>query len=291
MLALPHWREGALTNTLSITFDGPGVKDGTVSVAALLAALDGAQDAMQLMVEHLGDRARRPGRPPQWVRDQSGLRFTGTRPGSVIADLDLAPPPSGQASLDDYGPRAVAAIQAWDGTEDSTLPKPVVDRLREAASAVPEDVQLWIGNADDARRVEIKRRGRAALPGPQAEAALLYGWLREVNWDKRTAQLHDSAGGYIGLRFDGALDDDTLRLATQYVEVRGTGRFNDRGEWTSVHAEQLTETSSWSEPFDLDAFLDDPDPRIFDPDTVVTIDLTDDEWAAFDGAIREGREA
>ena len=73
--------------------------------------------------------------------------------------------------------------------------------------------------------------------------------------------------------------------------LRGTGRFNDRGEWTSVHAEQLTETPSWSEPFDLDTFLADPDPRIFDPDTVVTIDLTDDEWAAFDGAIREGREA
>ena len=291
MLALPHWREGALTNTLSITFDGLGVKDGTVSVAALLAALDGAQDAMQLMVEHLGNRARRPGRPPQWVRDQSGLRLTGTRPGSVIADLDLAPPTSGQASLDDYGPRALAAIQAWDGTEDSTLPKPVVDRLREAASAVPEDVQLWIGNPDDARRVEIQRRGRTAPPGPQAEAALLYGWLREVNWDKRTAQLHDSTGGHIGLRFDGDLDDAMLRLATQYVEVRGAGRFNDHGEWTTVLAEQLTATRSWSEPFDLDTFLADPDPRLFHPDTVVTIDLTDDEWAAFDGAIREGREA
>ena len=142
------------------------------------------------MVEHLGDRERRPGRPPQWVRDQSSLRFKGTRPGSVVADLELERPPDGQAYLDDYGAQALAAIRAWDGTEDSTLPRPVVDRLRVAASSLPEHVRLWIGGPGDAGRVEFNRRDRAPRE-PHAEAALLYGWLREVNWDRGTAQLHD----------------------------------------------------------------------------------------------------
>ena len=127
--------------------------------------------------------------------------------------------------------------------------------------------------------------------GPRSEEALLYGWLREVNWDKRTAQLHDYSDEYVSLRFDDALDDEMLRLATQYVEVRGKGRFNSRDEWTAVHVEHLSETRSWSEPFDLEVFLNEPDPKIFDPDKVVTIDLTDEEWEAFDRAIREGREA
>ncbi|MDE2745682.1 MAG: antitoxin family protein [Chloroflexota bacterium] len=43
-------------------------------------------------------------------------------------------------------------------------------------------------------------------------------------------------------------------------------------------------------PFDLDAFLNNPAPKIFNPDELVPIDVTDDEWEAFDRAIREGRE-
>ena len=267
--ALRRWREGALTNKLSITLDGPGVADGSVSVPTLVAALDGAQDAMRLMVAHLGDRERRPGRPPQWVREQSGLRFVGTHAGSLVADLELEPPPSGQAYLDDYGARALAAIQAWDGTEDSTLPRAVTDRLYDAAFALPEDVQVWLGSTDDRRRVEIKRRPPQSRRS-ETEKALLYGWLREVSWDKRTAQLHDYAGEYVRLRFDGVLDDQMLRLATQYMEVRGVGRFDKHDEWTSVHVEQLSETRSGSEPFDLDASLNDPNPKLFDPNDVVT---------------------
>lgn len=43
-------------------------------------------------------------------------------------------------------------------------------------------------------------------------------------------------------------------------------------------------------PFDLNAFLNDPEPKIFNPDELVRIDLTDEEWEAFNRAIREGRE-
>ena len=33
----------------------------------------------------------------------------------------------------------------------------------------------------------------------------------------------------------------------------------------------ITSTRSWSEPFDLDAFRNDPNPKIFDPEKVVTV--------------------
>ena len=292
MSALRRRREAALTNTLSITLDGPAVSDGSVPLATLLVALDGTQDAVRLMVEHLGDRERRPGPAPQWVREQCALRFAGARSGSVVLDLALEPTATGsQGYFPHLGERAIEAIQAWDGSEDSTLPGAVTARLYEAAAAIPEDIHLWIGDTKAGQRVEVMRPGGVARREPESADALLYGWLREVNWDRRTAQLHDYSGHYVRIRFDPVLDDEMLRLATRYVEVKGTGRFDKDDEWTSVHVEQLSETRSWSEPFDLEAFLDDPSPKIFDPDKVVTIDLTDEEWESFDRAIREGREA
>ena len=93
------------------------------------------------------------------------------------------------------------------------------------------------------------------------------------------------------LRFGPEFDDEMRRLATQYVEVRGRGCFDDRDEWIEVRVGELRETRSWWEPFDLEAFLNNPNPKIFDPEKVVTIDLPDEEWEAFNRAIREGREA
>lgn len=133
------------------------------------------------------------------------------------------------------------------------------------------------------RDLTPKRKG-------QREDALLYGWLREVNWAKRTAQLHDYDGGYVQLRFGPGLAGDMLRLATQYVEVRGSGRFNAKDEWTIVDVRELRATRSWSEPFDVGALLNDPAPKIFDPRAMEPIGITEEEWRLYDQAIREGSE-
>ena len=137
----------------------------------------------------------------------------------------------------------------------------------------------------------VSHPASGAGPRADAEEALLAGWLKEVNWHRGTAQLHDAAGGYVSLRFNPPLADEMRRLATQYVEVRGSGRFDDQDEWTTVHVEQLQETATRSEPFDLEAFLNNPEPKRFNPDEVVPIDLTDEEWEAFKRAIHEGRKA
>lgn len=126
---------------------------------------------------------------------------------------------------------------------------------------------------------------------PVVEEALLAGWLKEVDLHNGTARLHDAGGGHVSLRFDPSQAEEMRRLTGQYVEARGSGRFNDQGEWTTVLVEQLRETQAWSEPFDLDALLNNPEPKIFNPDDLVRIDLTDEEWEAFNRAIREGREA
>ena len=59
-------------------------------------------------------------------------------------------------------------------------------------------------------------------------------------------------------------------LATKFVRVAGKGRINDNDAWTTVKVEEISATSSWKEPFNLDAFLNDPNPKMFDPDKIVT---------------------
>ena len=173
------------------------------------------------------------------------------------------------------------------GRGQVTIPKPLRERF-----GMDRDAEVEITPTDHG--VLIRKCVSAARdgdPGGESVDALLSGWLKEVNWDQRSAQLHDAGGGQVRLRFGPEFDDEMRRLATQYVEVRGRGCFDDRDEWIEVRVGELRETRSWREPFDLEAFLNDPNPKIFDPDKVVTIDLTDEEFEAYLRAIREGRDA
>ena len=277
---------------LLVTLDGPGIGESGVPLETFTAVLRRIQSAMRLMVGHLGGRQPSPGQPPSWMRDQGRMRLTATRSGSFVAQLTLESPRDGQSDMFGYGPRALEAILGWDGLEDSTLPPMVVDELRQAASSLPPDVKLWLGDGDDSRKVEVGRTVQEEDKlTPRADAAVLEGWLKEVNWDRRTAQLHQFGGEYVRLRFDAELDDEMLRLATQYIEIRGRGRFNRNDEWTVVDVEQVREVRSWQQQFDMEAFRNNPSLKLFDPEKIVAIDLTDEEWESFDRAIREGRDA
>ena len=226
-------------NRLYLSFEGPHVSEVGLPVDAFTHALTGMQDAMRLMVEHLGGRQPGPGQPPRWVREQSRLQLTAVLPGSLVAELTLAPP-DGQLRLEDHAEQAFTAICNWDGSEDSTLPPAVSDRLCEIPAALPEDVRIWLGSAETRRKIEITRPRPAARSVSQNEEALLYGWLKEVNWHRGTAQLHDFTGSYGRLSFTDEHAQDMQRLATQYVEIRGRGQFNQSGNWTTVSVEEIT---------------------------------------------------
>ena len=122
------------------------------------------------------------------------------------------------------------------------------------------------------------------------EPALLEGRLMAVNWACGTAELHRRHGAVVPLCFGPALNDAVRGLTTQHVEIRGRGRFNAEDRWEVVCVEQITGTRSLSEPFDLEAFRNNPNPKIFDPDKVIALDLTQEEWESFNRAIREGRD-
>ena len=110
---------------------------------------------------------------------------------------------------------------------------------------------------------------RTKKAGADDIEALLHGCLREVNPHSLTAQLHRLGAQHVQVSFDESLSDDILRLAKQYIEVRGHGRIDERDRWETVQVDEISATRSWRKPFDKDAFLNDPNPNTFDPEKVV----------------------
>ena len=104
------------------------------------------------------------------------------------------------------------------------LPSYVTDELFGTADSLSNDISLWLGNAEQPRRVKVRRMQRGRQSILDTEQALLRGWLREVNWQRGTAQLNTTT---LAVTFN---CDSTPRwamkcseLATRYVEVTGSG--------------------------------------------------------------------
>ena len=269
-----------------VTFMG-GRADGGVSVDCLTATLSAVQDAARIVANDLAARSPDAANPP---KDAAAMRFVSVSEGSFVAELALESAADGGERADNYGARAIDAILNWDGEyEDSTLPDDALERLHGIHRALPMDMRVWLGGIENRLMVEIKRVIHAVKTDSEPESAVLHGWLKEVNWAKRTAQLHRyGVKGHIHLRFAESLDREMIRMATRYVEISGVGRFNANDDWTTVRVDAITAADTGGEPFDLDAFLNNPNRKIFRSEDVVRASEPFDV-DAFNRAIREGR--
>ena len=96
--------------------------------------------------------------------------------------------------------------------------------------------------------------------------ALLRGRLKNVSLRYRTAELHRIFGDPVPLRFDAKMEHVMIRLRDKYVKVRGHGVINEEEDrWESVHVERAR-----YERNSVDELLNNPKPKIFDPDDIVT---------------------
>ena len=121
------------------------------------------------------------------------------------------------------------------------------------------------------------------------EPALIHGRLVDVDPESGTAVL--SAYMYIEsripLRFDASLEMEVLKLERKFVKVKGHGWFDEQDQWIVVVVEGIDFPED--KPFDRDEFLNDPSPKIFDPNNVPPMVMSEEEWEAFDRALRESR--
>lgn len=280
-----------MVKKLFVTFEGAGADKGGVSVDCLTATLSAVQEAARITANDLAARAaQNAAKSSEDAADaQCGMRLVAIGGGSFAAELELESSPS--AGGGEYASRALDALLGWDGYEDSSLPVEAARILRGIHRSIPMDTRVWLGDGENRRMAEIKRVAHADNPNSKPETTSLYGWLKEVNWAKRTAQLHRYADtGYIRLRFNESLDAEMVRLATRRVKVEGVGKFNDAGDWSSVRVDCIELAGLGGKPFDMEAFLNNPNPKIFRSENVIRASEPYDV-DEFMRSIREGRDA
>ena len=258
---------------LVVTFEGPRVGEDGVPLEDLQAALGHLQRAFRHMVDHLRGGEDRPGPPAEPMRRGGLLRRGAPSAGSVEAELVLsAGSDSGEAPADDR--LAVERLLGWRedlGEDGDRFPPIVVEELAAIGSDLSPAVSaVRLADLVSGRCLDLRRKEITEPQGEQIEDALLHGWLKEVNWHDRTAQLHEGDGTHLPLCFDATLDWEMLRLAMSYVKICGRATFEDDDSIKMFHVEWISGTRSCREPSDLEAFLNDPKPKIFDPDDIVT---------------------
>lgn len=103
---------------------------------------------------------------------------------------------------------------------------------------------------------------------------LLYGSLEVINWDKGTALLYRYEEQPVNLSFDASLNEQMKYLAMSEVKVKGLSRLNHDDTWGTVTIKEINRTSPTDgipRSFDLEGFKNDPPPKIFDPENIVTM--------------------
>ena len=301
-----------VNDRLLVRFEGLDIGEEGVSLDDLQKTLRHVQNAFRYMVRHLTGYNR--GRQPDWLRKESELRLTGISAGSLVAELSVA---STEGLNEVNGPGQEAIARLLEEEDLDLWPERVVKewlRIGQDLSSQVDTVSLELPSSG--QRKEFPPRWEhtiagdpsvleapmlayrappmpeRALPTPEAlmsEAALVHGRLRAVDWVERTAKLVPYMGRTVDLRFAADHDLQMLELAMQHVEVKGQGQFDSRDEWLYIQIEEIRGTGSLNEPFDLEAFLNNPTPRMFDPDRVIRASEPFDV-DEFIRVIREGRD-
>ena len=267
--------EDNTASKLNVTFEGPDIQKGA-SLDDFQKTLNHVQNAVRRMVNHLSGNQSNRGRPSEAVRQQSSLRIVGISPGSVVAQLELPASDHLTDHSQNYGQQAILQILSWEGEGDDSLPRDVAKELQAIGTNVSDDVDtVRLGNPRYGRSVSIKRKPkppRRRRRTSETIEAILYGSLKEINWDNRTAQLHRvGVEGHVKLRFSPGFDDAMRKHATEFVKIKGRGKIDPNDKWVSVEVQEIKGTRSHKRPFDLEEFLSDTEAKLFDPDTVVRV--------------------
>lgn len=223
--------------------------DAGIPAADLSATVRRMQDATLLMAAQLAG-IDAPGSLPEWLRRQCALRVLSVSDEGKEATLGL-PPFDDAAGVENYGAAALDAVLGWQGGNDAKLPRPVarqIDAIRNSLSSDVTGIGLW--NVATGRRVSIESRDDQdgdtpavrALPGASEsdpEEVRLLGQLRDVDWEKGTAQLRPFTEEPVVLRFDADLMATMRRFVKHVVTVRGIGRIEADGRRGPVKVREI----------------------------------------------------
>jgi hypothetical protein len=230
-----------VSRRLEASFEGPDIETVGVPVDKLLSVLDHLQTALRRMVESLAGATAGQGRLPDSIRKPGSLSLTGTRRGSLVAELELANPSEG--SIPDLG--VDAFDQLMENIESpELLPRSVAKEVSAIQAALDDRVpQVSFSGGDGAWNRTLRRSKPEKHPiERESKKVTMSGRIMEVDWRDRTAELH-TPSGVVRLGFAESLGQEFKQQALQPVSVIGHAQFRD-GDMERVEVETLGRTLS-----------------------------------------------
>ena len=233
--------------TFTITLSGWLADSGPLEIGVIFPVMSEFRAALREMIRHLwggGSEAGRGGRPSDALRAASALKLVSVDHGSYAMTIEIAEPravhsgPSAQyywsdETMPDVPLVALNALLAGASTDLDELPEKVSGHLYKMQSRLPEGIN-FITVSDNAAMTAftIERRRRRRRQAQRSQITQ-YGRLQEIDWARRSAELH-SLFGVTKLHFPEGLADDMLAAARKYVEITGEGIITATGQTTSI---------------------------------------------------------
>ena len=100
----------------------------------------------------------------------------------------------------------------------------------------------------------------------EPEPALMYGRLVDVDPEAGTAVLSAYRDCRVPLRLSAGMVGQALNLKHKFVKVTGQGWLDKNDQWIAVEVEEIGLPEP---PRSVEEILNDPNPKLFDPDTVI----------------------
>ena len=234
--------------TFTITLSGWLADAGPLDIGVIFPVVSDFRAALREMIRHLwgvDSDAGRPGRPSDALRAASALKLVSVDHGSYAMTIEIAELEVEDARLftrrdwpneamPDIPLAGLNALLTGAAADLDALPEKVARHLYKMQSHLPEGVDaVRVSDHAEMAAFTIERRRRRRRQAQRSQTTQ-YGRLQEVDWARRSAELH-SLPGVTKLSFPERLADAMLAAARKYVAITGAGVIAANGQTTHIN--------------------------------------------------------
>jgi len=231
---------------LKLRIQGPGVRQGAISVPDLIRICQAAQDAVNRQAEAMrGGQSLRPGPKSAVVYQECTLELTGIKKGSTILPFGLAKPqqPLPMPEMTTFGRDVVREVASAVKSLGSRRPgkhryfEPgLLDSLREMGDVLNKDVTRieWIvpGNGKPALKAVFDKRVRErvleCIKAPSTRPETVEGVLEMADFREQDhkCRIHPLVGQPIVCTFTPEQEQEVYDALRKPVKIEGTATVN-----------------------------------------------------------------
>lgn len=240
---------------LEVHLEGPAVKGHRISVDDFGRLIHNIQLATKRLGQRIaGQEGKRSGRLIKDVEAACSLQIVAIGAGSVRVHLGLPAPANQPSIFGDTGGLAVERLldglemldrtdNEWPTDFDPAVVDPVLELGRILNHGV-EKIEFKYGQRSGKRRkttytAKLRDRIEKRISAPMRQQISLIGFLLEIDFKDRTAEIHQTLGQVVKFSFPETLDGIVLAAAKRQVKVIGKGDKDDAGRIGKVEALHL----------------------------------------------------